>query len=101
MCIRDSSNRIEDYYLQLRQDHPIHYEQLALTAKTLKTIQEDMKKTAINYFRKSDLSPSEDESDSNKNLIDQMLMKISQIDCPQNNQEKSAQKKRWWTQEED
>ena len=30
-----------------------------------------------------------------------MLEKISQIDCPQNSQDRSSLKKRWWTQEED
>ena len=30
-----------------------------------------------------------------------MLQKISLIDCPQNSADRSALKKRWWTQEED
>lgn len=50
-----------------------------------------------------DNESSDDDSEfsSNKNLVDQMLQKISQIDYQQNPQDRSALKKRWWTDEED
>jgi hypothetical protein len=98
-----SRNEIEAFYHQLRQEHPIDYDHLAFTAKNLKTLSEDTRRTAIAYFKKNDNESSEDDcsSSENKNLFDQMLEKISQIDCRQNPQERSALKKRWWTQEED
>lgn len=95
-------HRIQDYFNALRAEHPIDYDQLTQTAKSLKTLNEDARRTAISYFKKIDNESSEDESSSNnKNLVDQMLEKISQIDYQQGSQERSALKKRWWTQEED
>lgn len=95
-------HRIQDYFNALRAEHPIDYDHLTQTAKSLKTLNEDARRTAISYFKKIDNESSEDESSSNnKNLVDQMLEKISQIDYQQGSQERSALKKRWWTQEED
>jgi myb-related protein len=96
-------NELLPYYKKLRNEHPINYESLAYTAKNLKTISEDLRKTAISYFRKND-NDSSDDSDSsneNKNLVDQMREKISQIDYQQGINDRSALKKRWWTNEED
>lgn len=91
------------YYKKLRNDHPINYEALALTAKTLKTLPESVRKTAISYFRKvdDDSSDDSDSSNGNNNLVTQMREKISLIDCQQGGQDRSALKKRWWTNEED
>ena len=95
-------NRIEDYYQQLRAEHPIDYDQLASTAKSLKTLQDEAKRTAVSYFKKLDNVSSDDEASSNnKNLVDQMLENISRIDYQGAGGDKGSQKKRWWTQEED
>ena len=95
-------NRIEEYYQQLQEEHPIDYDQLASTAKSLKTLTEDVKRTAVSYFKKIENTSSDDQASSNnKNLVDQMLENISRIDCQGGTGEKGNQKKRWWTQEED
>jgi hypothetical protein len=96
-----ASNQLLPYYKKLRSEHPIDYEALASTAKNIKTLSDDFRKTAISYFRKIDDDSSDDSysSNDNKNLIDQMREKISQIDCQQGMYDRSALKKRWWTNE--
>lgn len=95
------NNEIGAYYNQLRQEHPIDYDHLVHTTKSLKTLSDDTRRTAISYFKKDDNESSEDDSSNsgNKNLVDQMLEKISMIDYPNAELERSALKKRWWTQE--
>ena len=103
LLLMASNNSIVDFYHRLRVTHPIDYDQLALTAKSLKTLNDDTRRTAVSYFKKVDDDSSDDDefSSENKNLVDQMLEKISQIDCQNNPQDRSALKKRWWTPEED
>jgi hypothetical protein len=71
------------------------------TTKSLKTLNDDTRRTAISYFKKDDNESSEDDSSNsdNKNLVDQMLEKISMIDYHNVEQDRSSLKKRWWTQE--
>jgi hypothetical protein len=59
------NNELLPYYKKLRTEHPIDYESLAFTAKNLRTISEDFRKTAISYFRKNDEDSSEDSDSSN------------------------------------
>lgn len=91
------------YYKRLRMDHRINYDQLTHVARNLKTLQEDIRRGAINFFTKTDSqSDLESQSDNSaKNLVGQMLEKISQIECQPFLQDKSLLKKRWWTPEED
>lgn len=70
-----SNNELLPYYKRLRSEHPIDYDSLASTAKNLKTLSDDLRKTAISYFKKMDDDSSDDScsSNENKNLVDQML----------------------------
>ena len=94
--------RIAAYYQQLTHHHPLDYDALISTTKHLHSLPDSHKKTAITYFRQeeppSDSDP--DDSDDDKNVLDDMLEKISLLEC-EGGQERSALKKRWWTPEED
>jgi hypothetical protein len=95
-------NHLQPYYQQLRCDFPIDYDELILTAKNLKTLSDEDKRTIISSLRKADDdSFSASDSSDNKNLMDQMMEKISQIDYPPGGQDRAVLKKRWWTPEED
>lgn len=59
------NNELLPYYRRLRNEHPIDYESLAFTAKNLKTVSDDFRKTAISYFRKNDEDSSDEEDSSN------------------------------------
>lgn len=55
-----NNNEIAGFYHQLRGEHPIDYDQLAITAKSLKTMSDDTRRTAISYFKKMDNESSDD-----------------------------------------
>jgi hypothetical protein len=95
------TNDLLPYYQKLRCDFPIDYDELILTAKNLKTLSDEDKRTIISSLRKVDDSSfsGSDSSSENKNLMDQMMEKISQIDYPLGGQDRAVLKKRWWTPE--
>lgn len=55
------NNSIVEFYHHLRVSHPIDYDQLALTAKSLKTLNDDTRRTAVSYFKKVDDDSSEED----------------------------------------
>ena len=47
-------NTIASFYHELRNKFPIDYDQLAITAKSLKTLNEETRRVAVSYFKKID-----------------------------------------------
>jgi hypothetical protein len=58
------TNHLLPYYQKLRSDFPIDYDELILTAKNLKTLSDEDKKTIISSLRKADDSSFSDSDSS-------------------------------------
>ena len=57
-------NSLLEYYKKLKMDYKINYDELATTARGLKTLDKDMLKEAIRYFSRSEDEHSSDSSSS-------------------------------------
>ncbi len=83
----------------MQENYKINYDELAETAKSLKTLDKSLLKSALKCFSQeyNEVLKDSDDSESNKNLVDQMMQNISQFAYDANANDKFNVKKRWWT----